>query len=89
MNITQFDFVNRIVENRVVLEKLRPLEKKLQYQIDKILQMTDDVITADDPLNLKPNLDNLEDDEEVHDTIYLLLLFRSNKKILSFRAGLR
>jgi len=64
-NIAQFDFVTRIVENRVVLEKLRPLEKKLQYQIDKILQMTDDVITADDPLNLKPNLDNLDDDEEV------------------------
>merc|ERR1712012_451178 len=67
-NIVQFDFVTRIVENRVVLEKLRPLEKKLQYQIDKILQMTDDVITADDPLNLKPDLDNLDDDDDEVDS---------------------
>ena len=38
-DISEYEFVNRIVENRIVLEKLRPLEKKLQYQIDKILQM--------------------------------------------------
>lgn len=66
-DISHFDFVNRIVENRIVLEKIRPLEKKLQYQIDKILQMADDV-TADDPLNLKPNLDNLDDDDDAGDS---------------------
>ena len=32
-------FVDRLIELRVVLEKIHPLEKKLQYQIDKLVKI--------------------------------------------------
>ncbi|XP_070623172.1 neuroguidin [Erythrolamprus reginae] len=50
----------RLVETRTVLEKMRPIEQKLKYQVDKLVKA---VVTGgladDDPLKYKPNPDNL------------------------------
>lgn len=63
--------IERLVEQRVVLERLRPLEEKLKYQIDKhVKAATEGVASADDPLRLKGDLDNIgsssssEDEDE-------------------------
>jgi len=60
--------VERIVENRTVLEKLRPMEKKLKYQIDKYIRLADNADASEnDPLHFKPNLASLaagSDDED-------------------------
>ncbi|KAG0712653.1 Neuroguidin [Chionoecetes opilio] len=62
--------IGRLVEQRVVLERLRPIEEKLKYQLDKhIKAATEGVATADDPSRLKGDLDNIgssssEDEEE-------------------------
>ncbi|XP_027230226.2 neuroguidin [Penaeus vannamei] len=63
--------IDRLVELRVVLERIRPLEDKLKYQIDKFLKIaTEGVLSEDDPTRLKGNLDNIgsssdeEEDEE-------------------------
>ena len=66
------DVIDRLIEIRVVLEKMRPIDKKLKYQVDKLMKMAStDVSTAEKhPLNFKPNIDMLvskgdeEDDEE-------------------------
>ena len=70
--------VLRLVEIRAYLEKLRPIDKKLKYQIDKLLKMADGGARnekglgegedgdEDDPLRFKPNPDALvgKTDEE-------------------------
>jgi U3 small nucleolar RNA-associated protein 3 len=68
--------VLRLVEIRTYLEKLRPIDRKLRYQIDKLLKMADEGAAAgdgaeptDDPLQFRPNPDALvskvdEDAEE-------------------------
>ena len=69
--------VLRLVEIRAYLEKLRPIDKKLKYQIDKLLKMADGPRNEkglgegedgdeDDPLRFKPNPDALvgKTDEE-------------------------
>jgi len=60
--------IERIVENRTVLEKIRPMEKKLKYQIDKYIRLADHADASEnDPLHFKPNLASLaagSDDEE-------------------------
>ena len=49
--------IERLVENRTVLEKMRPIEKKLKHQIDKSIKVAESgEIKADDPLHFKPNL---------------------------------
>ena len=61
--------IERIVENRTVLEKMRPIEKKLKYQIDKTLKIAESgQISQDDPLNFKPNLSALKDNIEENDS---------------------
>jgi len=49
--------VERIVENRTVLEKMKPIEKKLKYQIDKYIKVAENGgrIRPDDPIHFKPN----------------------------------
>jgi len=63
--------VERIVEERTVLEKLRPMEKKLKYQIDKYIRLADHADASEnDPLHFKPNLASLaagSDEEEEDD----------------------
>ncbi|KAJ3204293.1 hypothetical protein HDU67_009653 [Dinochytrium kinnereticum] len=67
--------VDRLIEHRIVLERTRPLEQKLKYQIDKLLRavatsvydkvnediQADQPSTLDgaDPLQFKPNPSNL------------------------------
>jgi len=52
--------VDRLVEIRVVLEKMRPTEQKLKYQIDKLVRLgTGTEASENDPLRLKPNPANL------------------------------
>lgn len=67
-------FVNRSVESRTVLEKIVPLEKKITYQIDKLVQDTPSA--ASDPLNFAPDVDDLvpsdqdsegDDDGDIND----------------------
>jgi len=66
LSLSENEAVNRTVEFRTVLEKLRPLEQKLKYQIDKAIQaaVTDTNATENNPLQFKPNVDDFEDSEE-------------------------
>jgi U3 small nucleolar ribonucleoprotein protein LCP5 len=50
--------IDRLIELRVVLEKIRPLDHKFQYQIDKLIKAGAAATTTDDPLNFKPNPNN-------------------------------
>ncbi|KAH0945631.1 hypothetical protein HN011_001187 [Eciton burchellii] len=52
--------IDRLIEIRTVLEKIRPIDHKLKYQIDKLVKtaVTGD-INSDDPSNFKANPDAL------------------------------
>ncbi|KAK2162041.1 hypothetical protein NP493_1544g00027 [Ridgeia piscesae] len=52
--------IERLVEIRTVLEKMRPIDQKLKYQIDKLIKtaMTG-AVGEDDPLRFKANPSNL------------------------------
>lgn len=62
--ITTSGYALRTTESRTVLEKIRPLEKKIQYQIEKIVQEPSQ--NKDDPLALAPDINNLamSDDDD-------------------------
>lgn len=60
--------IDRLVELRVVLERLRPLEEKLKYQLDKhVKAATDGEVNADDPSRLRGDLDNIGSSSEDED----------------------
>lgn len=68
-NIDGAPVIDRLVEIRTVIEKLRPIDKKLKYQMDKLLAMasSDTSASGKHPLSFKPNIDMLEskfDNEE-------------------------
>nr|XP_023395854.1 neuroguidin isoform X1 [Loxodonta africana] len=61
----------RLVEIRTVLEKIRPLDQKLKYQIDKLVKTAvTGSLSENDPLRFKPHPSNMmsklssEDEEE-------------------------
>ena len=58
--------IERIVENRTVLEKMRPIEKKLKYQIDKYVKVAESggEIRPEDPMHFKPNPSALAADDD-------------------------
>lgn len=60
--------INKLIEERIVLEKMKPLELKLKYQIDKLVKLANGSIRKDmqDPLQFKPNPKNMitSDDEK-------------------------
>lgn len=60
--------IEHLVEIRTILSKIRPIEKKLKYQIDKCVKMAnpDPKNPEQNALSFKPNLDNLggNDDED-------------------------
>jgi len=62
--------IERIVEHRTVLEKMRPMEKKLKYQMDKFTRLANSnaveaaAAATDDPLHFKPNLASLDADDD-------------------------
>ncbi|XP_040272823.1 neuroguidin [Bufo bufo] len=68
-SLTENPAIMRLVENRTVLEKMRPIEQKLKYQIDKLVRaaMTGS-LAENDPLRFRPNpqnlLSKLESDKE-------------------------
>jgi len=50
----------RLATIRTVLEKIRPIEHKLQYQIDKLIKIANrGALDANDPLHYKPNPENM------------------------------
>lgn len=51
--------INQLIEKRLRLEKTKPLELKLKYQIDKLLKQSQ-TLDIDDPLNFKPNIEFLK-----------------------------
>ncbi|KAM5192831.1 neuroguidin [Mantella aurantiaca] len=52
--------IMRLVEMRTVLEKMRPVDQKLKYQIDKLVKAAVTGSLGDnDPLRFKPNPQNL------------------------------
>jgi len=64
--------INQLIKTRIIIEKLGPLDKKLKYQIDKLLKLATVGDTQSstegeikDPLQFKPNPENLvaKDDE--------------------------
>ncbi|XP_035981150.1 neuroguidin isoform X1 [Fundulus heteroclitus] len=58
--IKDSDALSRVVAIRTVLEKMRPLDHKLKYQIDKLVRTAvTGSLTENDPLQLRPNPENL------------------------------
>ncbi|XP_072513220.1 neuroguidin isoform X2 [Salminus brasiliensis] len=52
--------VQRLVTIRTVLEKMRPLDQKLKYQIDKLVRTAvTGSLAENDPLHFRPNPENL------------------------------
>ncbi|XP_076374999.1 neuroguidin-A isoform X1 [Megalopta genalis] len=52
--------IDRLIEIRTVLEKIRPIDQKLKYQIDKLVKTAVTGTTnSDDPSNFKANPDAL------------------------------
>lgn len=53
--------IERLVEMRTVLEKIRPIDQKLKYQVDKVIRIFNiGGQDANDPMNFKANPDSLE-----------------------------
>ena len=51
---------DRLVEIRTVLEKTRPIDQKLKYQVDKLVKAAVTGATSEnDPTNYKANPDNM------------------------------
>ncbi|KAG7526367.1 hypothetical protein JOB18_039440 [Solea senegalensis] len=58
--IKDSDALDRVVTIRTVLEKMRPLDHKLKYQIDKLVRTAvTGSLAENDPLQLRPNPENL------------------------------
>ncbi|KAG7216771.1 hypothetical protein INR49_021169 [Caranx melampygus] len=59
-SIKDSEALMRVVTVRTVLEKMRPLDHKLKYQIDKLLRTAaTGSLAENDPLQLRPNPENL------------------------------
>lgn len=57
--------IDRLIELRTILEKIRPIDHKLRYQVDKLVKTAvTGTVNASDPLNFKANPDNLADDDD-------------------------
>lgn len=53
--------IDRLVEIRTVLEKIRPIDQKLKYQVDKVIQLAaTGGLDSNDPMRFKANPDGLE-----------------------------
>ncbi|XP_015777115.1 PREDICTED: neuroguidin-like isoform X2 [Acropora digitifera] len=76
--------VDRLVEARTVLEKMRPIDHKMKYQIDKMIKSATTGLegASNDPLRFKPNPDNMvtklddksgssDDDDEQKPKLYV------------------
>ncbi|KAM6976869.1 neuroguidin [Aplochiton taeniatus] len=67
--------IQRLVTLRTVLEKMRPLDQKLRYQIDKLVRTAvTGSLAENDPLHFRPNPENLisklsESEDSEEDTV--------------------
>lgn len=55
--------IKQLAHLRTMLDKMKPVEKKLKYQIDKLVKMTSSDASAD-PLSFKPSLEGFGGDDE-------------------------
>ncbi|OAD54013.1 Neuroguidin, partial [Eufriesea mexicana] len=61
--------IDRLIEIRTVLEKIRPIDQKLKYQIDKLVKTAvTGTINSDDPTNFKANPDAFDSNDEESDS---------------------
>jgi len=52
--------IERLVKLRTVMEKVRPIDQKLRYQVDKLVSIAESgQVGENDPLRFRPNPDNL------------------------------
>ena len=61
--------IERLTEMKIALEKIRPLEKKMRYQLDKLLSSENSTTFAtageqQDPLSFRPNPEALHEDDK-------------------------
>ncbi|KAJ8920714.1 hypothetical protein NQ315_004853 [Exocentrus adspersus] len=56
--------IDRLIEIRTVLEKIKPIESKLKYQINKLVKTAITGASADDPTAFKANPENLMGEAE-------------------------
>jgi len=75
--------IEHLVEIRTVLSKIKPIEKKLKYQVDKLVKMSSDNGQASEQnaLSYKPNFENMvgkdegeeeeEEEEEDKSAVYV------------------
>ncbi|KAK9754692.1 Sas10/Utp3/C1D family [Popillia japonica] len=56
--------IDRLVEIRTVLEKIRPIDQKLKYQIDKLVKSAVTSTNPDDPTSFKAHPENLLEKSE-------------------------
>ena len=65
--------IEKLVELRLYLEKIKPIEQKLKYQVDKLVKaaVTGQAGEEQDALNFKPNVDQLisKDADEAEDAM--------------------
>lgn len=59
--------IDRLIEIRTVLEKIRPIDHKLKYQIDKLVK-TAVSVNENDPTSFRANPENLKIEESDSDT---------------------
>lgn len=63
--------MKRLIEMRTVLDKTRNLDKKLRYQIDKLLSFQSNASSfaagGEDPLQFRPNVDAMDEDKKGDD----------------------
>ena len=58
--IEGLDAIQRLVENRTVLERIKPIEHKLKYTFDKLIKTSNEgTVDPNDPLNFKPKLNTI------------------------------
>ncbi|XP_077411210.1 neuroguidin [Vanacampus margaritifer] len=86
--IKESEALTRIVTVRTVLEKMRPLDHKLKYQIDKLVRTAvTGSLAENDPLHLRPNPENLisklsESEDEEKQTDEMKVVHTSDKKYI-------
>ncbi|ESO03663.1 hypothetical protein HELRODRAFT_187063 [Helobdella robusta] len=62
-SISESEDVWRMIEIRTVLEKLRPIEHKMKFEIERKTQSALAGLDPSDPLRLKPGLSNLDSNQ--------------------------
>ncbi|KAF8520157.1 hypothetical protein BU17DRAFT_75716 [Hysterangium stoloniferum] len=64
------DVVDTLLEDKAVLEKVKQLENKMRYQIEKLVKIAEESVTdasadiVNDPLVFRPNPQNLQEGDE-------------------------